>query len=139
MIRIEVRVLAKALARVGVAPDLGFCLASLGYPPSFDYGSACSAAFSRHLKTPIDTRNPYQASLLTFRKTQDSSMADAASAPKPKVSKPKKPVEHPGFTSMITEAIAALKEVRLNKARGDVGRPARPPRCGMWGLRKLLS
>jgi hypothetical protein len=42
-------------------------------------------------------------------------MADAApAAPKPapkKASKPKKPVEHPGFTAMITEAVVALKEV----------------------------
>lgn len=43
-----------------------------------------------------------------------ANMSDAAAAPKPvakKASKPKKPVEHPGFTVMITEAVVALKEV----------------------------
>ncbi len=40
-------------------------------------------------------------------------MADAAAAPAKKASsKPKAKPEHPGFTVMVTEAIAALKEVR---------------------------
>jgi hypothetical protein len=41
-------------------------------------------------------------------------MSDAAPAPAKKASsKPKAKPEHPGFTVMATEAIAALKEVRM--------------------------
>jgi hypothetical protein len=65
-------------------------------------------------------------------------MADTASAPKaskPKVLKPKKAVEHPGFTAMITEAIASLKEVSACLE----GLADRPAGFGLWGLQKLSN
>lgn len=61
-------------------------------------------------------------------------MADAAAAPKPalkKASKPKKPVEHPGFTVMITEAVVALKEVGRLMAHTFAGPAALVLR--LWG------
>lgn len=62
-------------------------------------------------------------------------MADAAAtAPKPapkKASKPKKPVEHPGFTAMITEAVVALKEVGRLMAHSFAGPVASFLR--LWG------